>query len=107
MTDMRTLNSGFTVIELCLGIFALSVLASLGTGYIMRPDNAYYEFPRIYLLRQSQALAAADDRYLDYEGLPAVRFHANGNIDRPSALQVGRGGRVIVMELGGGRLVFR
>ena len=107
MTDMRTSNSGFTVTELCLCIFALSVLASLGAGYITDPDNAYYEFPRKYLLRQSQALAAAEDRYLDFDGLPSVRFHANGNIDRPAALQVGSRGRVIVMELGGGRLVFR
>ena len=104
---MRTLNSGFTVPELCLCVFVLSVLASLGTGFIMEPDHSYYEFPRMYLLRQSQALAASDDRYLYYDALPAVRFHANGNIDRPAVLQVGRGGREIVMELGGGRLVFR
>ncbi len=95
------------MIELCLVIMALSVLYVLCVPFHTYSEDEYDTFPQSYLLKQSSAIASSASRILDEYDTPVITFNAKGNVQRAMTLHLGRKGRTIVVELGGGRLVFR
>lgn len=96
-------NKGFSMIELCLTLFIVSIFSSV---YLMnRTINAFdfYRFPATYLRTQSEAIVESSPK--SFHDSYTVEFNENGNVKQARTLQFQQGN--IVIELGGGRLVFK
>ena len=103
-------RKGFTLTEMLLTLFLLCMLTLLVLPYRQSTGQSYDCFPDQYLYLQSDALRRAEDT--DYEDplgelfLP-IHFNGSGNVDLARTLPFTvRGYERIVIELGGGRLVF-
>ncbi len=97
------------MIEMCVVVACLSLLFVMCSPIFYTAESAYYLFPNGYLHAQSQALASAlPITYNDpEEPMPVCSFNNKGNVSSAKTLILGARGRAIVVELGGGRLVFR
>ncbi|MBR4444303.1 MAG: hypothetical protein IKS37_00210 [Solobacterium sp.] len=105
--DRRTWNKGTTLTEVCLVLVVLSFLSLLQLR--MRPscDVQRNAFAMRYLYEQSEAMRSASIReYTEEESGKTVRFNGRGNVSSAGTVWFGDQLRLII-ELGGGRLVFR
>jgi competence protein ComGC len=105
-------TEGFAMLELLVSVFVLSVLTTVAIRIPSVTEDGYHVFPDQYLRIQSEAILTGETR--DYEdeiseGLPSIHFNQNGNINQARTIPFGTRGTVrqIIVELGGGRLVFR
>ena len=107
--DRHTSNKGFTLAEMCIVLFGIGILGTLFVPAHFPEPDPYLYFPDMYLLGQSDALASADscELYEIGDGIPVIHFNSKGNVNKAMTLTLGNKGREIVIELGGGRLVFR
>ena len=107
--DRHTWTEGYSLLEMCLVLAVVSLFSLLALpGHEFREAD-YHAFPYGYLLVQSQAIASGERKVYDdliYD-LPVCTFNGEGNVPMPKTLQLGERGRTIIIELGGGRLVFR
>ena len=92
--DMRISNKGFSLIEMCIVLFVISVFMMLLPTNIHIPDTEYYMFVDEYLMKQAQPVSF--DIY-------NVRFNQKGNVNQAKTIYF-QNNRFIIVELGGGRL---
>lgn len=100
------------MLELMVTVFALGVLTLAAAMIPSYEENGYHVFPDQYLRIQSEAILTGESRtYEDEfnESLPEIRFNQNGNVNQARTIPFGEAGmtKEIIVELGGGRLVFR
>lgn len=108
MTDRHTLNSGFTVAEMLAVIMILSFAMILFPMQKADTDMSEKSFLPDYLLAQSAAIASSERTELPHNAqYPAVSFNEKGNVSRAMTFAFSKTGREIVIELGGGRVVYR
>lgn len=99
--DKVTLNNGFTLLEMLIVLVIMSIFLLLTGIYKVDYDEEYYLFPSIYLYNQSEAMLKAEKVYMDdYD----ISFNSEGHVNRAQTLYFIN--KKIVVELGGGRLVF-
>ena len=103
-----TSTEGFTAAEACAATLVVSVLALTIPPVRMLEDRSADLFADRYLLNQSQAMAEAKRITFTDEtaGSTAISFNGKGNVSRAMTLTLSDG-RNVVIELGGGRLIFR
>ena len=106
--DRHMLNSGFTVLEMLAVIMILSLMMILFPMQKCDTDMSEKTFVPDYLLAQSAAIASSERTQLPQkDGYPSVSFNARGNVSKAMTFAFSKTGRQIIIELGGGRLVFR
>lgn len=108
----RKQADGFALAEMIAAVFVLAVLTAIAAGFRMTPDCSYLAFSDQYLRQQSEAILKGERvvfKHAYENSLPEITFNEDGNISQARTLQFSHKGRQreIVMELGGGRLVFR
>lgn len=103
----RILNKhGFTLLEMMIVILCLGVFASMSLPVLSEQEMIQrFLWPGGYLQMQARAMALAENQeYVDSSRkLPVIYFNEKGNVKR--AQTVYPGGKKIIIELGGGRLV--
>ncbi len=99
----RMHKKGFTLIEMCLVIVLMSILFTISIKHSINTSYPYYQFPSKYLRVQSEAILEANHKELIDEY--AISFNENGNVKKAQTLHFPQGD--IVVELGGGRLVYK
>ena len=111
MAARRRRTEGYLLADLCIGMF---VICSLTAILLYRPehtDRSYHLFPDSYLRLQSEAILNSERREMTAEddSRSLIRFNRKGNVDQARTLHFSTpfSDREIVIELGGGRLVFR
>lgn len=91
------------IVTACLSVMAMIALPAVT---FTRSDETVW--PYRYLEAQARAIAASEETEMEeeegYEG-ELIRFDEKGYIPRAGTVYFGE--KAIVMELGGGRLVFR
>ena len=104
-----TSTSGFTLLEVCIVILAMSVLTLLFLPVREMEVSSFYTFPDAYLLAQSEAIRKAEKTmyYSDSPQVPDISFNEKGNVNKAMTLRFPDRAQEIIIELGGGRLVFR
>lgn len=103
-------NKGFALLEMCICMFCVSIIVSLSLSFTIQMNQDYYEFADAYLQKQSQAILYAENRTYDNPAIQeSISFNENGNVKHAQTLSfsLGETVRQIIIELGGGRLVFR
>lgn len=104
--DRQRWNSGFTLIEMCFVLLIVSLLSSVSLRMRIPGSVKRTVFAAGYLEAQSEAMRTY--RRLDVtdgETGETLHFNAQGNTDSPRTLYFGD--HRLIIELGGGRLVFR
>jgi hypothetical protein len=102
--DRLTFSKGFMLAEMCIVLIAV---VSLTLIYLPASDfkNAEsYTFGDSYLMTQSDAIVHAQRTSLDDPEVNVV-FNQKGNVDQ--AMTISKGNKTIVIELGGGRIVYQ
>lgn len=102
-----TSTDGFTMAEVCAAVVGITVLACIFRPIRGFNKDSFHTFGDTYLEAQSEAIAASEDRDFISEDGRRVHFNADGNVQKAETLQFGKKGKKIVIELGGGRLVYR
>ncbi len=71
-------------------------------------ETEWYAFPYRYLLAQTEAMARSAETQIisDTGSYPDIRFNRRGNVSKAMTLEIGKRQRHVIVELGGGRLVF-
>ncbi len=111
MAGRRRQTEGYMLADLCLSV---SVLCCLTVILLYRPrstSQAFHLFPDRYLRLQSEAILDSAYREVGLQDDAGVTVHFNGrgNVDqaRTVTFTTSFSRRSVVIELGGGRLVFR
>lgn len=107
MTGRRTSTSGFTLAETCLAILILSLFMAFCLPVHELNLDDYYSFADSHILVQSEALACACEMSYESENAGVVTFNENGKADPVQTVFFPHRNKEIVIELGGGRLVFK
>ena len=97
---MRISNKGFSLLEMCVLLFVISVFMMLLPTNIHTLETEYYAFVDKYLYLQSTAMKQAQPVSFDIYN---VRFNQKGNVNQAKTIYF-QNNRSIVVELGGGRL---
>ncbi len=101
--DMRISNKGFSLLEMCVVLFAISVFMMLLPTNVHTLETEYYAFEDKYLYLQSTAMKqAASISFEEYN----VRFNQKGNVNQAKTIYF-KNERSIIVELGGGRLAIQ
>ena len=101
------MNNGYTLVEMCVVLIILSVLSLLWIMVRHVPAADRSAFASRYLYEQSEAMIKARRwEYTDEDRGETVHFNEKGNTDSPRTIRFAEDVRLII-ELGGGRLVFR
>ena len=101
--DMRISNKGFSLLEMCVLLFVISVFMMLLPTSIHIPDTEYYAFVDNYLYLQSTAMKQA--KSISFEEYN-VRFNQKGNVNQAKTIYF-KNERTIIVERGGGRLAIQ
>lgn len=105
--DRLTSTEGFTLVELCIVITGISVLACMSLPMREFSQDDYEVFGDGYLKTQSEAILSSQDKEYISPGGKAVRFNEDGNVQKAETVRFGKKNKKIIIELGGGRLVYR
>lgn len=107
--DRPTSNSGFTLAEACAALFLITAVSLLFFPFRIDEQSTWHSFPDAYLQKQSEAIRRSErTAYLsECPGVPDVTFNEKGNVSRAATLRLQNKSGEIIIELGGGRLVFR
>ena len=101
--DMRISNKGFSLLEMCVVLFAISVFMMLLPTNVHTLETEYYAFEDKYLYLQSTAMKQA--KSISFEEYN-VRFNQKGNVNQAKTIYF-KNERSIIVELGGGRLAIQ
>ena len=101
--DMRISNKGFSLLEMCVVLFAISVFMMLLPTNVHTLETEYYAFEDKYLYLQSTAMKQA--KSISFEEYN-VRFNQKGNVNQAKTIYF-KNKRTIIVELGGGRLAIQ
>lgn len=95
------------MVEMCIVLLGITLLACILPVIHEFHDDGYLTFGDAYLRTQSEAIVTArDQQYISAEGKVVV-FNENGNVRRAETLSFRKRKKKIIIELGGGRLVYR
>ena len=101
--DMRISNKGFSLLEMCVVLFVISIFMMLLPTSIHIPGTEYYAFVDKYLYLQSTAMKQATSISFDeYD----IRFNQKGNVSQAKTIYF-KNEHTIIVELGGGRLAIQ
>ena len=101
--DMRISNKGFSLLEMCVVLFVISVFMMLLPTNVHTLETEYYAFMDKYLYLQSTAMKQAESiSFEEYN----VRFNQKGNVNQAKTIYF-KNERSIIVELGGGRLAIQ
>ncbi len=104
-------TEGFVLLQLLISLSVLSVLGLLGLQSVRFSRGAFSLFPDRYLEMQSEAILHADSRSFTAQDDVRTRigFNRYGNAAHVGTITFSDGRKIYtaVIELGGGRLVFR
>ena len=101
--DMRISNKGFSLLEMCVVLFAISVFMMLLPTNVHTLETEYYAFEDKYLYLQSTTMKQA--KRICFEEYN-VRFNQKGNVNQAKTIYF-KNERTIIVELGGGRLAIQ
>lgn len=104
-----TSNSGFTLAEACAALALIAAVSLLFAPLQIDEQSRWHSFPDAYLQKQSEAIRRSQrTEYIsEIPGIPNVAFNEKGNVSRALTVRPQDKKGTIVIELGGGRLVFR
>lgn len=107
--DRPTCSSGFTLLEACAVLILLGIVSLFFLPVKSEEISAWHTFPDGYLQKQSEAIRRAEHTVYEPEDgkMPVIEFNEKGNIRKAMTLYFPERSGRIVIELGGGRLVFR
>lgn len=105
--DRLTSTEGFTMVEVCVVILGITVLTCMIQPVREFQKDGFDSFGDSYLQVQSEAILKARDREFVSEDGKAVVFNEKGNVQKAETLPFDRKRKKIIIELGGGRLVYR
>lgn len=100
--DRLISNKGFLLVDVCAAILIISIMTILYLPCIRMMNTDGYTFGDSYLALQSRAIFMRTSIELGEDG---IIFNDKGNVNQAMTLR--KGNRVVVVELGGGRLVFK
>ena len=101
--DMRISNKGFSLLEMCVVLFVISVFMMLLPTNIHSLETEYYAFVDKYLYLQSTAMKQATSiSFEEYD----VRFNQKGNVNQAKTIYF-KNERTIIVEIGSGRLAIQ
>ncbi len=103
--EKRSLNKGFTLVECCIVMVALSIFVLLAIPAHDFANRAWYLFPATYYKIQSEAILFGKRRHISYEDIAEIDINMHGNVKQAKTITFPNDKRKIVIELGGGRLV--
>lgn len=101
-------NKGFTLLEMCTVMLVISIMSLTVLPAGTFQEGQWYTFADRYFHAQAQAMAESrETAFSDESGeVPLIRFNHKGNVSRAMTLTMGKKGRSVIIELGGGRLVY-
>lgn len=97
----RSLNKGYTLIEMLVVLALISIFSLLTLNKSLDIDEAYYEFFDEYNLYKSIALKDSNKTYYDYD----IYFNEDANVNRARTITFDNG-KSIIVELGFGVLKY-
>ena len=101
--DKHLSTKGFTLLEMLIVISIISMIIIVTFTNKISIDKDYYAFASHYLFMQSEALRKSEKTFFDDKN---ISFNANGNVNKAQTIYF-ENNKDIVVELGGGRLVFK
>lgn len=106
----RSYNEGFTLLELVVVLALMSVCTLLVLPFYQPPDFSNYGFANEYLYQQSVCIREGKREDFNYVGDAmysyTIQFNELGNVRQAQTIQF-TSGKVIVSQLGGGRIEFK
>lgn len=103
--DRLTSNKGFLLVELCIVTLSLGFITCLCMHSYETEQAAYYEFSDEYLCKQSEAIAKSQKMEMSVDFGSPITWNEDGNVNQARTICFGK--KKIIIELGGGRIVFR
>lgn len=103
----RTSTEGFTLVEVCVVLLGITVLTCVIQPFREFQKDAYDTFGDGYLQTQSEAILTARDKEFVSDDGKAVMFNEKGNVQKAETVDFDQKRKKIIIELGGGRLVYR
>lgn len=101
--DKHLSTKGFTLLEMLIVISIISMIIIVTFTNKINIDKDYYAFASHYLFMQSEALRKNEKIFFNDKN---ISFNANGNVNKAQTIHF-ENNKDIVVELGGGRLVFK
>jgi competence protein ComGC len=102
--DRLTSSKGFLLLEVCVAVMIIAVMTILYLPWTDFKNVAGRSFGDAYLEKQSSAICHREKTELEEDDI-SLSFNEKGNVNR--AMTVQEGNQEIVIELGGGRLVYK
>lgn len=102
--DKLTSSKGFLLAEMCIVLIAAATLTLIYLPASEFKNAESYTFGDSYLMTQSDAIVHAQRISLDDPEVNVV-FNEKGNVNQ--AMTITKGNKTIVIELGGGRIVYQ
>ncbi len=99
--DRHRQDNGFTLAELCIAIWILGMLTLCALPFAGIRIADIHSFPDEYLCVQSRAMLQSRPQQTEN----GITFNEHGNVNLARTLHYGA--KQVIIELGGGRLVFR
>lgn len=93
--------------EMCIVLLGIGMLGALCIPVHEFSESDYYGFADGYWQKQSEAIAHGESRCYETGGGDQIWFNEKGNVNQAKTITKGQKNRRIVIELGGGRLVFK
>ncbi len=100
-------SKGFALLECILVLLVMVSLTPLALQPDMSETMLYHAFADEYLLRQTKAMVSGEAVPVDLPGTEGIHFNGAGNVNQARTISFPGRDSVIIIELGGGRLVFR
>ena len=92
------------LVEVCVALIVISLMTLIYLPYVEIANMDYFTFGDSYLNKQSEAIAGRKRAELDQDEA-SISFNAKGNVDQARTIIFND--RSIVVELGGGKLVYQ
>lgn len=93
--------------ELCIVVLGIGMLGALCIPVHEFSESDYYGFADGYWYTQSNAILNREHESYTTEDGEEIHFNEKGNVSQAQTITKGKRNRRIVIELGGGRLVFK
>lgn len=103
-------NDGFTLLELVVVVSMVSLCTLFVVPFYKQPDLQIFTFANEYLLQQSLCMVMGKREEFIFESdaryTYPIHFNELGHIKQAQTIQF-PSGKVIVIQLGGGRIEFK
>lgn len=98
-------TKGFALLDVLITIIILSTFILLCSISQIKIDEDYYSFESNYLLKQSEAMLQNET----IEFNDNIRFNEKGNVNHARTIHFSSHYKIhdVIVELGGGRLVYK